>query len=474
MASARSENPLTRAFWLGSVDPRPLAIFRIGLGLAILHDLVDYTRDLRAFFADDGMLPRGIMHDWLAWGVFDWVGTMPGIAVVYAAGCLAVLAFTLGFHTRWATVASWFFLNSLHHRNPYVIDGGDDLVCILLFWGIFCDLGARYSLDARRAKSVPTDVFAFGPRILQAEIAVLYFVAAILKLRLGWARGEAIYLALQLDGFVRPPGGWLGQSVFLCRWATRSVLAMEMAFPFLAFAPVRPKLTRALAIACGAGVQLGILFTMRVGIFTEIMLVVLALWLQPEWVDWLERSSSGQTSAPAPASSSEWRPPSTGRLLLCGVLALQFIVAIWDPFLGRRVPLPKVVRDERVFLTIIQPYGLFDVVYAIPRWDAPGVLSDGSQVEVLTAVAPGVKPRQPAYQFSRWNKFTFKGLELPFHYPELAAYYCRAYNERASSVGAASLVSFTLVNDATPPHDEKGIAAPPEHIELWHQTCSGI
>jgi hypothetical protein len=297
---------------------------------------------------------------------------------------------------------------------------------------------------------------AFVPRLLQAHIAVLYLVAALLKLRLGWLRGEAIYLTLQLDGFVRPFGAWLGGSPALCKIATRIIVMMELAFPFFAFAPWRRRETRMIAIALGAFVQLGILVSMRVGVFTETMLCVLAMWIQPEWLDRFR-----------PAQIED--PPAEPRALnvLYAALGLQFVVAVWDPFLARRLPLPRFVKTERVAISIVQPFGLFDTIYAVPRWDAPGKLHDGTDLEVLSVVAPGARPREAAVRFSRWNKFTFKEIEHPIAYAELGAYFCRAHDERTGK----KLASFTLVNDATPPHDSTGRAAPSTHTLLWDQRC---
>jgi hypothetical protein len=89
VVAARSENPFSLAFWVGSVDPRPLALARIGIGLAVLHDLVDLTRDFRAFLTDDGMLPRGTVHDVFTWSLFDLVGSPVAVGVLYVLGVVA-------------------------------------------------------------------------------------------------------------------------------------------------------------------------------------------------------------------------------------------------------------------------------------------------------------------------------------------------------------------------------------------------
>src|SRR4051812_30186487 len=105
----QSENPFRRAFWLGQIDPRPLGLFRIGFGLVLLFDAFKRTTDFRAFLTDDGMLPRGVLRDPSRWSPFDLVGSPAGVALLYALGVAAIVAFTVGYRTRIATIASWLF-----------------------------------------------------------------------------------------------------------------------------------------------------------------------------------------------------------------------------------------------------------------------------------------------------------------------------------------------------------------------------
>ncbi len=474
----RSENPLSWAFWLGSVDPRPLALFRVALGIAVLHDLVDLAFELRAFLTDEGMLPRGAVRGWWTWSVFDLVGSPAAVAIVYAAGAVAVLAFTVGYRTRLATAASWLFLVSILHRNLYVTDGGDKLTAILFFWSIFADTGACWSVDAwlrarRSSPSRPAGVFAIGPRLLQASVAVLYLMTGRLKYRMGWLHGTAIYQALQLDGFVRPPGAWVGAHPGLCAALTYAVLAMELSFAFFAFSPVRPRVCRAIAIGLNLAVQLGILVTMRMGIFTEVTLATSLLFLQPEWVDRAEAWLAPKAGLAAVRVGPAWRSGSAlGRkaaVAFAGALCLQFVTSVWDGFAGRRLPLPEFLSDERLALSLEPAWDLFGTTYELPHWDAPGVVLGGRQVEVLSIAAPGTRPRGPGLRFSRWHKFTMKWRERPFLFAELGRYLCRAYDERTGE----RLLSFDLTNDVYDPV-VPGQAVPPHAPRLlWRQACDG-
>jgi hypothetical protein len=461
---AHSENPFHRAFWLGETDPRPLALFRIALGLVVLHDLANYAVDLRAFLTDDGMLPRGVQVEPRAISLFDTVGSTGAVAVIFAAGVCAVVAFAVGYRTRIATALSWLFLTSLHTRNLYVTDGGDDLVRNLMFLSMFADLGARFSFDERRRGAAPSAVPAIGLRFLQLHIALLYFCAGRLKFRAGWMTHNVLYQCLQLTGFVRPPGHWLLAVPSLCLAIGAATVVLELCFALLAFSPWQVLRTRALAIASGLAVQMGILLTMRVGVFTETMIVAMLLFMQPEWLDRLAVRLAWVGSASGHAATFTTSPRLRGILLF--VLSFHFLALAWGPFIGRRFPAPAVLTAERRWLWLEQPFGLFDVVYDIPRWEVRGTLADGTDVDLLETAVPALVP-EIAWSFSRWYKFTFKERERPYPFVAIGNYFCTEYARKSGS----SLASLAIFENLTPPIVPNQPVDPAVRRERHQATC---
>jgi hypothetical protein len=468
----QSENPLHLAFWFGDVDPRPGALFRIGFGLTILHDLANMAGNLRGFLTDEGMLPRGVQAERVPWSVFEWVGSRGAVSAVFAAGVAAVVLFTIGYRTRATAALSWFFLTSLHTRNLYVTDGGDDLVRYLLFLSIFADLGGAFSVDTWLGRRVSRPVPAFGLRFLQLHIGLLYFVAARLKFRAGWLTHNVIYECLQLTGFVRPPGHMLLAAPSLCHALGALTVALEWSFVFLAFSPFRAGVSRGLAIFAGLATQVGILVTMRVGVFTETMIAAMLLFVLPEWLDRLDgwkAARPGQGTSPSirPATPLEARNVPPLRAVAVAFLAFQFISLAWGPFIARRFPAPAWVSAERRLLWLDQPFGLFDVVYDVPTWEASGVTKAGRPVDVLAVAVPELVPKI-AWSFSRWYKFTFKERERPFRFAELSAYFCRAFEDRAGE----PLRELTLVETLTPPiHAGAATGGPARRRARWHHDC---
>lgn len=146
----------SRRFWRGESDARAPALFRIALGAVITADLADRLRDFHAFYTRDGLASAA--PSTLEWSLFPLIGGAP----LFALAFLAATALTLGYRTRLAVALMWVAMVSLWNANPAVCDGGDAVVLALLFWSVFADLGARYSLDVALGRRAPRATVQIG------------------------------------------------------------------------------------------------------------------------------------------------------------------------------------------------------------------------------------------------------------------------------------------------------------------------
>src|SRR5947207_435465 len=81
-----------------SLDLRSLALFRVALAFMILVDLVARSTELRAFYTDFGILPRGAWHAlrpigfWSAHVLFGstWMQVLLFLAAAFFAGMMLV------------------------------------------------------------------------------------------------------------------------------------------------------------------------------------------------------------------------------------------------------------------------------------------------------------------------------------------------------------------------------------------------
>ncbi len=237
----------------------------MALGGLLLVDLLARSRFLVFFYTDAGVLPRAALRatrpvvSSLSVHAL-WGGATAGAALFLLAG-VAALALAAGYHTRVAAVVSWLLLVSLQVRNPVVIAGGDVLLRRTLFWWLFLPLGARWSLDAAAGRAGPRwwvagdddgDTVAStrlaGPATaaLLVQPVLVYGTNAVLKLRgTAWPSGRAIRLVFELDCYTLPTGELLAETV-----------------------------GPALSVCFAAG-HLGMLATMRLGLFPLVSVAAL-------------------------------------------------------------------------------------------------------------------------------------------------------------------------------------------------------
>ncbi len=423
-----------REFWLGEVDARPAALFRAALGLLVIADLWDRLRDFHAFYTKAG-LASGV-GGLVRWSVFDLAPSPGARLALFLLGFVLAAAFAAGYRTRLATVLLWAFMVSLFYASPFVCSGGDAVVLVLLFWAMFADLGAAASLDVRLGRRPPCPTVAAAPiRFLQLQVAYIYLVTFFAKTGPTWWSGEAVRLAVENPDWGRGLGSVLAQYPVLCMALTWGALAVEGLFPLLVFSPWRPAVLRTLALGMGLALHAGIFFTMRVGNFSLVMPVSYLVFVPAAWLDRALPESRDAVAAQA-------RPRA--RALLAGVLAAQLaaIVAAQLSIALRNRPLGFAAR-ELALMGHHQGWYMFspDVPTTRVEIAMPGVLTDGSAVDLVAAVAPGLgAPASFAYR--RWHKLRQNLVRPPQDLAlALGRFVCRRYNGER---GGPKLARFEL------------------------------
>lgn len=286
---------VTRPF---SLDLRSLALFRVCLAGLITVDLLNRGLWLEAHYTDVGVLPRTALLKTLwepTWmSVHMLSGAVEVQAVLFGLAGLAAGLLLVGWGTRLMTILSWFLMISLHARNPVVLQGGDVVFRLLLFWSIFLPLGARWSVDAALAtesdlshenRYVSLSSFAFI-----AQLSFIYLFSAILKTGDAWlTEYDAVYYALALDQFTTPVGDWLFGQHILHQLLTIGTLGLEAFGWVLLVVPVFVAPFRLLAIVLFVGMHLGFAATMQLGLFSYIMCVAWLALLPGGFWRWLEK-----------------------------------------------------------------------------------------------------------------------------------------------------------------------------------------
>ncbi|MHB8416489.1 MAG: hypothetical protein ACYDCL_00325 [Myxococcales bacterium] len=470
------------------LDARSLALGRVGLALALLFDLALRASDLTAHYTDAGVLPRSAfsMLDWsFAWSLHGLAGSPAFEACLFALAALAGLALLVGFRSWAATLACLLLEGSLQARNPFLHDGQDDLLRVVLLFCLFLPLGRAWSVDRAlrlRARSAGAALRANGgegDRVsglravgLAGQLALVYLSSVAGKLQSGWwTSGNGIVRALQLGRYETRAGQWLLHFPALLRASSFAVIGVELLLPVLLFVPWRRRELRLLAVGLGTLLHLSFGLFMRLSIFP---LVSAATWWLFLPADVWERGAVRGS----PAVGPRW--PALAALPLLALAALY----VGDTH--RRQPLcPGWLHH----LTEAVGLGQYWVVFA-PReargvtdgwFVAEGRLGDGREIDLFAGGGP-VTWRRPAvistaFPNTRWRHF-YGNLVTEWPYGSAqwkttaavreatAAWLCRDWNARHPGGPPLTRVALTFVEHGMDP-----AARIPEHRRLLAQEA---
>jgi hypothetical protein len=268
----------------------------------------------------------------------------------------------------------------------------------------------------------------------------------------GWTGGTAVFYAVQDGHFGRPLGLLLARLPLACRALTFFTIGVELAFAPLVFSPIRG--ARALALALGTALHLGIFATMRVGLFSILLPASYTIFLRPRWIDaaqgWLRArlaaapvataapaaapaAPPAATAAPPAASPRWWHAVQIAAALQFGLVAASFLPVAWPRWLHRELAVLRLNQGWSMFAP-----GPTTLAYQL---SSTGLAADDSPVDVLAAAAPLLLPH-PGFFYSRWFGYGAHLQQLePSELEAFGAYLCRRYNQERRG---SPLVRFTL------------------------------
>ncbi len=459
---------------LCGIDIRSLALYRIGLALILVWDLFDRLRDLQAHYADDGLMPR----DMLIGAVTDpWYlslhfinGTWQFQFLLFTLAFVFAICLMIGYKTRLMTVLSWIFLISLHTRNPLVLQGGDFVLKLLLFWAMFLPLGAYWSLDERLTpKKYDYQIVSISTFGLLLQICFIYWFSALIKSDGVWrSEGTAIWYSLSIEQYATSLGNYLLNFPTLLKYLTFATFYLEGFGPFFAFSPIwTGPLRFATAIVFILFHFLGLNLTMALGHFPYVCAVAWLVFI-PNWF-WdrvLVKELRDQT----------WKASVLSNILAAFFIGYIFFINVksldetedfshsnWDI-------IASVLRLDQVW-NMFAPMPLnVDGWYVIP-----GKLRDGSEVDLYKKGAAVTWEKPPllsdTYSNDRWRSYmmnlvTEEDTEIfLFHY---ADYLCHQWNMHHSY--EKQLLSFDIVY-MLKIIDVKQPDAAYEKTILWSHEC---
>ncbi|MGD1807523.1 HTTM domain-containing protein [Dapis sp. BLCC M126] len=287
---------------LFGLDLRSLALFRIGLALIIIVDLIQRFPYLKAHYTDFGLLPRGpliekFLNPWV-WSLHLFSGNVLFQGLLFTVAFIFAIALLIGYRTRLFTILSWVLLVSLHSRNHMILNAGDVELRLLLFWGIFLPLGAHYSVDSAlnsSSKPLPKSIISGATIALTLQVCFVYWFTAVLKSHpMWWEDGSAVYYALNIDQLATPLSSLMLQFPKLLIFANFATLWVELLGPFLLFLPIKNSFFRCLTIFTFVGLHIGFRLGLVLGLFPYVCIVSWLVFLPSDFWDWLSQKLKSQ------------------------------------------------------------------------------------------------------------------------------------------------------------------------------------
>lgn len=411
------------------VDLRAIALMRIALSLILFTDIIFRASDLKAFYSGEGVLPITPLFQYL-WSpyflsLFNITEHYYLLAILFAIYAVCVGSLLVGYKTKWSTLLVWVFLISLHNRNPLILQAGDHLLRMIVFWGIFLPWGYLYSIDSLKNIEVrKTYIYeSFASIAYICQVAFLYYFSALLKTSPEWRTDfTAIYYALSLEQLTRPIGDFIYPFYDLLTFLTAGVFYLELLFPLLLIIPFYNAWIRMIIILSIASLQFGIFLTMNVGLFSVTSVVVMIGLIPTVFIDrfyaryskillaWQALVHRVQLkynyikaktiSHPSPSYFSE----------IIVSLALIYVLG-WNMFTVGK----KVIPDNMIWIgelfKLHQHWGMFaPSVYKDDGWFVYSATQvDGNEIDILRNGKPVTLEKPPRMsdlvKNDRWRKY---------------------------------------------------------------------
>jgi len=256
-----------------TLDLRAIAIMRMAIASVLILDLFIRLSDLEAFYSDTGAVPLNMLFQY-AWNdYYISVHTISGLWTVqfmlFMFSLFCAIMLFVGYRTTLFTVLSWFMLLSLHNRNWLILQGGDDLLRMVLFWGMFLPWGKRYSCDSlyEPEKNAEKTFISVATVAYMLQISYLYTGSALLKGPEWNTEFTALYYTYSLDQITYPITKYVYYFPELLKKLSALAYYIELLVPMLFFIPVKHAWLRL------AGILIIILFhvmngfTLFIGLF---------------------------------------------------------------------------------------------------------------------------------------------------------------------------------------------------------------
>lgn len=285
-------------WWFGYGSPVEMGVFRLVLGFLIFTNQLMVGWDFDAWFTEWGFVPEHVNR--LYTGDISRLNLLAGVTdhritlLFYAIVTLSAFTTCIGLWTRVSSIVLAIGIITLHHRNTMILHGGDLIIKMGAIYIAMAPSGAACSVDRLialwkgKAPIIPAEVSLWPQRLVQFQIALVYFTTVWHKaFGTYWREGTATWYPLHLQEFER---FWIPEffreNIWVIGITTYGTLAVELAMATLVFF----KPWRKWVLLAAAGMHLSIEYAMNIPLFAFLMIATyLSFYQGEEFSEWSKR-----------------------------------------------------------------------------------------------------------------------------------------------------------------------------------------
>ncbi|EPY08896.1 membrane protein / vitamin k-dependent gamma-carboxylase [Paenibacillus alvei TS-15] len=222
------------------------SLLRIALGLIILYNYLIHYDQRYFLWTNSGVNTYTESYKRNVYSLYNFSDSLGYFDIVYHLGIIVCIFFLIGYKGRIFSIFNYIFFYSLYNRMYHISDGGDNLLAICLFFLLFANCTAYFSIDSRNFHAtlekkkhtflyqLSSIIHNFAVIFCIIQLCIVYFISGTYQI-MGelWQNGTAIYYIAQVEEFSRPAFRYFVDNFF---WVTiifsYASIIMKIAFPF--------------------------------------------------------------------------------------------------------------------------------------------------------------------------------------------------------------------------------------------------
>jgi Vitamin K-dependent gamma-carboxylase len=225
------------------------SILRILFGANVLWLYLSNLAQREYIWGPNGIIPITLSRTGLTqvnqFSLYNLSSSDTYFNIIYFAGIVVTILYIFGAYPRILNILMYIFTYSLYNRNWMLLDGGNNILILELFYMMFVQTGAFFGIQARSIRekmerSRPSRWFVamfhnMGVITIMLQVCLMYFISFIYKAHGNeWYSGTAIYYVLRVDEF-RLPGvnELIYRNPLLVTTITYLTLLFQGSYPFL-------------------------------------------------------------------------------------------------------------------------------------------------------------------------------------------------------------------------------------------------